>query len=122
MSEGAIIPGEVVSETIIDWVFETVLPARSVTYQITVLLPNPIIPPFEAIVYDAVKVEQLSVAEATPITIEQVLEKISAGIVKTGSSLSTTLIVWLTTVILPAVSVTVHVKMLLPLENNKSGL
>ena len=114
MSEAAIIPGEVVSETIIDWVFETVLPARSVTYQITVLLPNPIIPPFEAIVYDAVKVEQLSVAEATPITTEQVLEKISAGIVKTGSSLSITVTSWIVELIFPAVSETVHVMEVIP--------
>ena len=47
---GAVITGAVVSETIIDWVFETVLPARSVTCQIIVLLPKPITPPFEVIV------------------------------------------------------------------------
>ena len=92
ISEGAVISGAVVSETIIDWVFETVLPAPSVTCQTIVLLPRPIMPAFVAIVYDGVKLVQLSVAEATPMTTEQVLVIISAGIVRTGSSLSMTVI------------------------------
>ena len=81
------------SETVITWVSEVVFPFSSVTCQIIVLIPKPILPPLEAIVYDGVKeVEQLSVAVAicAPKSIIQVLVTISVGITKTGFSLSST--------------------------------
>ena len=79
------------------------------------MLPRPIIPPFVAIVYEGVKLVQLSVAEATPITIEQVLVIISAGIVRTGSSLSITVTSCIVELMLPAVSETVQVIVVTPI-------
>ena len=78
------------------------------------MLPTPIIPPLVTIVYDGVKLEQLSVAEATPMTTEQVLVVISAGIDRTGSSLSITVTSCIVELMLPAVSETVQVIVVTP--------
>ena len=64
----------------------------------------------------------MSVADATPIVIEQFAEIISAGIVKVGLSTSKTVIVCVTVVVLLALSVTVQVRIFIPLLKVNEGL
>ena len=84
---GGVFTGAMVSETVTICIAETVFPWLSVTRHTTVFLPGE----NEAgASFSGVPTPQLSVAEATPILTLQFELTISAGIVNTGNSLSST--------------------------------
>ena len=118
-SAGGEISGAIVSDTVTNWVAETVFPEESVTDQITGVNP---IGNVNGALFVGETTPQLSVADATPIVIEQFAEIISAGIVKVGLSTSKTVIVCVTVVVLLALSVTVQVRMFIPLLKVNEGL
>jgi len=118
-SAGAVLRGAIVSETVTSWVAETVLPSASETCQTTAVIPRE---KTAGALLVGIKPPQLSVALATPISTLQLGERISAGIVSTGSSLSLTVMVWVTVVVLLALSVMVHVNRFTPLTKVKVGL
>ena len=89
-SAGALLSGAIVSETVTSWVAETVFPAASVTIHTTGVVPKPNV---AGALFVGINPPQLSVADAAPKSTLQLLETMSAGIVKTGSSLSLTIIV-----------------------------
>ena len=78
-----------VSETVTNCVAETVFPWLSVTCHTTAVIPGE---KEAGALFAGVTTPQLSVAEATPIVILQFELTISAGIVNTGNSLSSTVI------------------------------
>ena len=90
ISAGAVFEGAIVSETVINCVAETVFPAESLTCQTTDVIPGV---NKAGALFDGTPTPQLSVADATPILTLQLVEIMFAGIVKTGSSLSLTVIV-----------------------------
>ena len=119
MFAGAILRGAVVSETVIIWVADTVLPAASVTCHVTAVVPNE---KSAGALFTGIKPPQLSLADALPISTAQLGEMISAGMISTGFSSSTTVIFWVNIVVLLALSVIVHVKILSPNKNSNPGL
>ena len=119
ISAGATLIGAVVSETVTNWMAETIFPELSVTCHTTGVTP---IEKSAGALLVRLKTPQLSVADATPIVTEQFPEKTSGGKVNTGSSLSTTVIFWDNLVVLLALSVTIHVNIFSPSTNNKFGL
>ena len=118
-SAGAVLRGAIVSETVTSWVAETVFPAASETCQTTAVMPRE---KTAGALLVGIRSPQLSVALANPISTLQLGERISAGIVSTGSSLSLTVMVWVTVVVLLALSVMVHVNKFTPLTKVKAGL
>ena len=118
-SAGGVISGAIVSDTVTNWVSDTVFPEESVTDQITGVIP---IGNVNGALFVGVTTPQLSVADATPIVNEQFAEIISAGIVKVGLSTSKTVIVCVTVVVLLGVSVTVQVRTFIPLLKVNEGL
>jgi len=119
MSAGAILSGAVVSETVTNYVEDTVFPAASVTCQVTAVIPKEKV---AGALFLGTKPPQLSVAEAVPIVTVQFGEIISGGTTRTGACWSTTVIFWVITVVLLALSVIVHVKIFSPSRKSKLGL
>ena len=118
-SAGGVISGAIVSDTVTNWVSDTVFPEESVTDQITGVIP---IGNVNGALFVGVTTPQLSVADATPIVNEQFAEIISSGIVKVGLSTSKTVIVCVTVVVLLELSVTVQVRTFIPLLKVNEGL
>jgi hypothetical protein len=87
---GAVFKGAMVSDTVISWVAETVFPAASEICHTTAVIPS--VKTAGALLV-GMPTPQLSVADATPISTLQFVERTSAGILNTGASLSLTVIV-----------------------------
>ena len=115
--DGQLIEGSTLSVTVTSWAHLAVLPAPSVTVQITVVVPAANVAGALLVVEDTLQLSVVTgVPKATPVAVQPllVITLTFRGQVMTGTTLSVTITSWVQLAVRPASSVTVHVTVVVP--------
>jgi hypothetical protein len=122
---GQVIVGRILSVTVTVWLQVAVLPALSVTVQVTVVVPAG---NAAGALFVTEATPQLSavtgVPRLTPVAVQPLFVVVltATGQVIVGRILSVTVTVWLQVAVLPALSVTVQVTVVVPVGNAAGAL
>jgi hypothetical protein len=122
---GAVIVGKVTSKTVTDCVAVAVLPAKSVTVHVTIVFPKGKVVGALLVVMILVQLSLASgVPKTTPVAVqlEFALTVTAEGAVIVGFVLSTTVTTCVAVAIFPALSVNVHVTVVLPIGKDVGAL